>query len=134
MKKYENLIYGVGAAIVIVGALFKIQHWPNGTLILTIGMVMEAGIFLYSAFADTSPVDAQETQTEKFGIYTPAVKKYNEQVAVAINNIEDLNKMYEKQLEGFSETSGMSDKLKEVNAHLESLSNVYRSILKTLKS
>ena len=131
MKKYENLIYGVGAAIVIVGALFKIQHWSYGTQILTFGMLVEAGIFLYSAFI---PLEDTKSDTEKFGIYTPAVKRYNEQVAVAINNIESLNKMYEEQLEGFSESPKMSNKLKEVNMHLESLSNVYRSILKTMKS
>lgn len=131
MKKYENLIYGVGAAIVIVGALFKIQHWSYGTQILTFGMIVEAGIFLYSAFI---PMEDSPKETEKFGIYTPAVKRYNEQVAVAINNIESLNKMYEEQLEGFSESPKMSNKLKEVNMHLESLSNVYRSILKTMKS
>ena len=45
-----NMVYGLGAAIVIVGALFKIQHWPYGSLILTIGMVVEALVFTYSAF------------------------------------------------------------------------------------
>ena len=45
-----NMVYGLGAAIVIVGALFKIQHWPFGSLILTIGMVVEALVFTYSAF------------------------------------------------------------------------------------
>ncbi|MGB3775577.1 MAG: gliding motility protein GldL [Leeuwenhoekiella sp.] len=45
-----NFIYGMGAAIVIVGALFKIQHWPYASLILTIGMLVEAGVFAFSAF------------------------------------------------------------------------------------
>ena len=45
-----NFIYGMGAAIVIVGALFKIQHVKGGGLILTIGMVVEALVFAYSAF------------------------------------------------------------------------------------
>ncbi len=45
-----NMIYGLGAAIVIVGALFKIQHWPFGSEILTIGMIVEALVFTYSAF------------------------------------------------------------------------------------
>lgn len=45
-----NMVYGLGAAIVIVGALFKIQHWPGGSLILTIGMIVEALVFTYSAF------------------------------------------------------------------------------------
>ncbi len=45
-----NMIYGLGAAIVIIGALFKIQHWPYGSAILTIGMIVEALVFTYSAF------------------------------------------------------------------------------------
>jgi len=49
-----NMIYGLGAAIVIVGALFKIQHWPFGSEILTIGMIVEALVFTYSAFEKQS--------------------------------------------------------------------------------
>ena len=45
-----NMVYGLGAAIVIVGALFKIQHWPFASEILTLGMVVEALVFTYSAF------------------------------------------------------------------------------------
>jgi hypothetical protein len=33
-KKWKNFmakLYGIGAAVVIVGALFKIQHWPAAT-------------------------------------------------------------------------------------------------------
>lgn len=45
-----NMIYGLGAAIVIIGALFKIQHWAYGGTILTIGMIVEALVFTYSAF------------------------------------------------------------------------------------
>ncbi|WGK65334.1 type IX secretion system motor protein PorL/GldL [Croceiramulus getboli] len=45
-----NFVYGMGAAIVIVGALFKIQHWPGGSAILTAGMIVEALVFMYSAF------------------------------------------------------------------------------------
>ena len=45
-----NMVYGLGAAIVIVGALFKIQHWPYGSEILTLGLIVEALVFTYSAF------------------------------------------------------------------------------------
>jgi len=53
-----NFVYGIGAAIVIIGALLKIQHWdldlyffkiPGGTM-LTIGLVVEAIVFGVSAF------------------------------------------------------------------------------------
>lgn len=49
-KKLFNYAYGIGAAIVIIGALAKIQHWPYGGHILTIGMFVEAAVFFISAF------------------------------------------------------------------------------------
>jgi gliding motility-associated protein GldL len=42
--------YGLGAAVVIVGALFKIMHWPGANEMLIIGMGTEAIIFCISAF------------------------------------------------------------------------------------
>ena len=33
-KKVMNMVYGLGAAVVIVGALFKIMHWPGGNACL----------------------------------------------------------------------------------------------------
>jgi gliding motility-associated protein GldL len=50
---WENFIsklYGLGASVVIVGALFKIQHWHLAGLMLTIGLLTEAVIFFFSAF------------------------------------------------------------------------------------
>ncbi|MBQ3580663.1 MAG: gliding motility protein GldL [Bacteroidales bacterium] len=43
-------LYGWGAGIVIFGALFKINHWPGGTIMLIIGMGTEVIIFFMSAF------------------------------------------------------------------------------------
>ncbi|MBZ9777442.1 gliding motility protein GldL [Psychroflexus sp. CAK8W] len=53
-KKIMSMVYGLGAAIVIIGALFKIQHisigFITGGLMLTIGLITEAVIFTISAF------------------------------------------------------------------------------------
>jgi len=52
-KKWKNFmakLYGLGAAVVIVGALFKIQHWPLADLFLILGLSTEAIIFFFSAF------------------------------------------------------------------------------------
>ena len=52
-KGYKNFmakLYGWGAAVVIFGALFKINHWPGGTFMLIIGMCTETVIFFLSAF------------------------------------------------------------------------------------
>ncbi|WP_445455489.1 type IX secretion system motor protein PorL/GldL [Flavobacterium sp. HNIBRBA15423] len=59
-KKVMNFAYGMGAAVVIVGALFKIIHFEigplTGNVMLTIGLVVEALIFALSAF---EPVDKE---------------------------------------------------------------------------
>ncbi|MCB0760264.1 MAG: gliding motility protein GldL [Flavobacteriales bacterium] len=43
-------LYGWGAAVVIVGALFKIEHWPGASAVLIVGLSVEAFIFFMSAF------------------------------------------------------------------------------------
>ncbi len=49
-KNFMAKLYGIGASIVIIGALFKIQHWPMAGLMLTIGLATESIIFFFSAF------------------------------------------------------------------------------------
>ena len=49
-KSFMSKAYGLGAAVVIVGALFKITHWKGADLMLTIGLLTEAAIFTVSAF------------------------------------------------------------------------------------
>ncbi|WP_299125057.1 gliding motility protein GldL [uncultured Tenacibaculum sp.] len=49
-KKMFNMAYGLGAAVVIIGALFKILHWPFGNEVLMVGMIVEALVFGISAF------------------------------------------------------------------------------------
>jgi gliding motility-associated protein GldL len=48
-KKIMHMITGFGAAIVIVGALFKIQHWPGSSILLIVGLLTEAVIFCLAA-------------------------------------------------------------------------------------
>ncbi|MDD4141370.1 MAG: gliding motility protein GldL [Bacteroidales bacterium] len=45
-----TMLYGLGASIVIVGALFKINHYPGANIMLILGMGTEAIIFFFSAF------------------------------------------------------------------------------------
>lgn len=57
-KRFFNMAYGIGASIVLLGALFKIVHWSvgpiNGDALLAFGLITEALIFFISAF---EPVD-----------------------------------------------------------------------------
>ncbi len=45
-KYLKNLIIGVGAAVVLLGALFKIESLPGASFMLSIGLCVEAGLFL----------------------------------------------------------------------------------------
>jgi gliding motility-associated protein GldL len=49
-KKFMAKLYGIGAAVVIIGAMFKIQHWPFASALLVVGLSTEAVIFFFSAF------------------------------------------------------------------------------------
>ena len=49
-KRFFNFAYSIGAAIVILGALFKILHLPGGNFMLSVGMGVEVMMFLLTAF------------------------------------------------------------------------------------
>ena len=52
-KRFKNFmakLYGIGAAVVILGALFKIMHWEGANYMLVVGLGTEAVIFFFSAF------------------------------------------------------------------------------------
>lgn len=49
-KSFMAKLYGFGAAVVIIGAMFKIQHWPFAGPMLVVGLSVEAVIFFFSAF------------------------------------------------------------------------------------
>jgi len=49
-KNFMKYLYGWGASVVILGALFKILHLPGATTMLLFGMTIEAIIFFFSAF------------------------------------------------------------------------------------
>lgn len=44
-KYIKNLVIGLGAAVVLIGALFKLQHWPGAGTMLTVGLFTEAFLF-----------------------------------------------------------------------------------------
>lgn len=49
-KNFMAKLYGLGAGVVILGAMFKILHWPGADIMLIVGLSTEAVIFFFSAF------------------------------------------------------------------------------------
>ncbi|MFV0291089.1 MAG: gliding motility protein GldL [Mangrovibacterium sp.] len=62
-KVFMNYVYNLAGALVIVGALFKLMHWPGAGVALTIGMCTEALIFLISSL---EPLHEQPDWTRVF--------------------------------------------------------------------
>jgi gliding motility-associated protein GldL len=54
-KNITNIIYSVGASVVIIGALFKILHWPGASQVLMVGMFTEAFLFLIGTLEHPHP-------------------------------------------------------------------------------
>mgnify|MGYP002001698831 FL=1 len=77
IKTWKNImkyVYGLGAAVVIMGALFKIMHWPGASLMLIVGLSTEAVIFVMSVLepvhldSDWSRVFPELADTEGEGV------------------------------------------------------------------
>lgn len=54
-KNIVNIVYSFGASVVIIGALFKILHWPGASQVLMIGMFTEAFLFIIGALDKPHP-------------------------------------------------------------------------------
>ena len=80
-KRFMSMLYGIGASVVIIGALFKITHITGANLMLSVGLITEAIIFFFSAFEppfiepDWSLVYPELAFGNKSGIPTPKINK-----------------------------------------------------------
>jgi hypothetical protein len=54
-KYFKNLMIGVGAAVVLMGALFKLESWEGASTMLIIGLSVEAVIFLFLGLIGPEP-------------------------------------------------------------------------------
>jgi len=149
-----NMVYGLGAAIVIIGALFKIQHWPYGSLILTIGMIVEAIVFTISAFeksqadldwslvypelaggqstgkkAKEEPKDAEGLLSKKLDNLLKEAKIDGELMASlgeSIKNFEGAAKGIAPTVDSIAATKKYGEEMSLAAAQMESLNSLYK--------
>ncbi|MEM1001603.1 MAG: gliding motility protein GldL [Bacteroidota bacterium] len=155
-----NMVYGLGAAIVIVGALFKIQHWPFGSEILTLGMIVEALVFTYSAFErqkgdldwslvypelaggeakgknkKTTPKDAEAQLSKKLDELLKEAKIDGELMASlgdSIKNFEDAAKNMGPTADSMAATKKYGEELSHAASQMESLNSLYKVQLESI--
>ncbi|MBA6155750.1 gliding motility protein GldL [Tenacibaculum sp. S7007] len=152
-KKMFNMAYGLGAAVVIIGALFKILHWPFGNEVLMVGMIVEALVFALSAFEpieddldwtkvypeladgqslgngkDATPGDAQSMLSQKLD----DILKEAKLDANLISSLGDSIQNFQGAAEGLvststtiSSTNQYNEQMSMAAAKLESLNGLY---------
>jgi len=126
-KKIFNMAYGIGAAIVIVGALFKIQHWPYGSLILTIGMIVEAIVFFISAF------DAVEDDLDWTKVYPELGDADGEGTGVNGMLSQKLDNLLQEAQVDTKLMTNLGNSIKSFHTAAEGLSVASESISSTVK-
>ncbi|MCQ2217944.1 MAG: gliding motility protein GldL [Paludibacteraceae bacterium] len=124
-KKISGIAYGFGASIVIIGALFKIQHYPGAGVMLMIGMGIEAILFALSAVEkphkewEWNLVYPQLGDNEE-GAEPKKKEKKEEKKQQGIAKVEDVPSLIEGEMQKLRE--GIS-RLGETAGQLGSLSN-----------
>ena len=83
-------IYGIGAAIVIAGAMFKLLNWSGGALMLGVGLTTEAIIFFLSSF-EPAPKEVDWTK-----VYPELKEDYDGAVAISRQQIQPVDSVSEK--------------------------------------
>ncbi len=154
-KKVMNFAYGMGAAVVIVGALFKIQHWTGASQLLVIGLLTEAFIFALSAFdkvddeldwtlvypelagGEAKPkskkaedsADANGLLSQKLDAMLKEAKIDGELMASlgnSIKNFESAAKGIAPTVDSLASTKKYSEELTKAAAQMESLNSLYK--------
>ena len=153
-KKVMGFLYGMGAAVVIVGALFKLQHWPGADLMLIVGLLTEAAIFALSAFEPVekdldwslvypelaggeakakdkkeNPADAQGLLSQKLDNMLKEAKIDGELMASlgnSIKNFEGAAKSISPTVDAMAGQKKYAEEMSTAAAQMEALNNLYK--------
>jgi gliding motility-associated protein GldL len=154
-KKVMNFAHGMGAAVVIIGALFKLMHWPGASLMLIVGLSTEALIFGLSAFDPVekeldwslvypelaggdakkkevkkeNPAEAQGLLSQKLDNLLKEAKIDGELMASlgnSIKNFESAAKGISPTVDSIASQKKYSEEMSMAAAQMESLNSLYK--------
>jgi gliding motility-associated protein GldL len=120
-KKFMGYVYGWGASVVLIGALFKIQHYPMAGLLLTVGMITEAVIFFFSAF---EPPHEQPDWSLVYPELIGLEPKEGAGGGVKVEGIEQLQSLLEKMSVEPDKISNLSEGLVKLTKAADNISDL----------
>ena len=153
-KKAMNFLYGMGAAVVIIGALFKLQHWPGANIMLIAGLCTEAFIFALSSFepvekeldwtlvypelaggesigkiAGQNPEDTKGMLSEKLDEMLKEARidgQLMSSLSDSIRNFEGAAKNIAPTVDSISSQKKYADEMTQAASQLETLNSLYK--------
>ncbi|MES2486471.1 MAG: gliding motility protein GldL [Bacteroidota bacterium] len=154
-QRVMNMAYGLGAAVVIIGALFKLMHWPFASEMLIAGLGTEAFIFAMSAFEPIhkeldwslvypeltggdskkkevkkeNPAEAQGLLSQKLDNLLKEAKIDGELMSSlgnSIKNFESAAKGIAPTVDSISSQKKYSEEMSMAAAQMESLNSLYK--------
>jgi gliding motility-associated protein GldL len=138
-KWYKTMmpkLYGWGAALVIIGALFKIEHLPGASIMLILGLGTEAIIFFFSAFEKPpEETDWSLVYPELAGMNDPnAAKRPAQQLDDALAKAKIDNELIESLNEGLRSFGESAKQLNETVSAASGISEYNAQIQEGIKN
>jgi len=143
-KKILHIVASGGAAVVIVGALFKIMHWPGAAIMLTLGLLIEALIFLLYAFdipheewdwslpypelVDMGGHHHEEEQHEEKASLTAQLDNMLEQAKIGPELIESLGNSMRSLSDNASKMADISNAHAATNDYVDSVKSAAKNV------
>lgn len=145
-------VYGIGAAVVIIGAMFKINHFPGANEMLIIGLSVEAVIFFLSSF---EPAHAELDWTKVYpeladdfsgakpaarisnkpqGAPTQELDKALEKAKIGPELFESLGKGLKNMADSAKKMSDLSDAAVATDEYAKNVSSASKSLVEMNKS
>jgi hypothetical protein len=128
-------LYGWGAAVVILGALFKIEHLPGASVMLGIGLSLEAIIFFFSAFEKPhTETDWSLVYPELAHMKDPDAKRPSQQLDDALERAKIDNELVESLNEGLRSFGESAKQLNETITAASGISEYNSQIQEGVKN
>src|ERR1700741_2924349 len=140
-KKILHIIASGGASVVIVGALFKIMHWPGSAVMLTTGLLIEALIFLLYAFdvpheewdwslayPELVSMGVHHEEEEEKGSVTQQLDNMLEQAKIGPELIESLGNSMRSLSDNASKMADISNAHAATNDYVDSVKSAAKNV------
>lgn len=127
-KNFMSKVYGIGASVVLIGAMFKIMHWPMASVMIVVGLSTEAFIFFTSAFEPLhqewdwslaypelagmhDEIEDEDLKKKEKNTKKSALEKFDE----LLNGAEITPELFEKLGHGLHSLNETTEKLSDVS-------------------